>query len=413
MSKKPEHEVFLNIFKLALEFSRSNSQILNELSHYLVDNLISKICILIAQEKGLSYSSKPKSGRIWTFNFDDLYKNILMPNYQSIPDYDTEIKSLHKLRNIFQHSSESITLSIRPEYAKRYVEITENILKEIGIVDPNEDIEPSSFLKGDISDESVILDEVKNEALRKKALIELEELFERKCGRSPSERKHDPRFEVYEIERTIHLDMLIKVVPMDYKDRIFDKTQYANLKRYLERSANKGPYIDSKDQASIFGELAIGRGYLAHISDSPMIGTIFIKNNGLIIYNWRDSENKGEDPILLQDYYMCAYFLGFIDFLYKFYTHINYSGLIEVIFEMKGLRNWNYSPISKKLVKKHYYSYNEDDFEPIKKKIKLVDLEKIKFRFDIVKDLLSEVLLGYGFSNGYKIPDDFIRFYQE
>lgn len=107
MSTKPEHEVFLNIFRLALEFSKSNSQILNELSHYLADNLISKICIFIAQEKGLTYSSIIKSGVTRTFDFPVLYKNILMANYPSIPDYDTELKSLHDLRNIFQHGFES------------------------------------------------------------------------------------------------------------------------------------------------------------------------------------------------------------------------------------------------------------------------------------------------------------------
>lgn len=378
-----------------------------------MDNLISKVCIFIAQEKGLTYSSITKSGVTRTFDFPVLYKNILMANYPSIPNYDTELKNLHDLRNIFQHGFESITLGIRPEYGKRYVAITEKIMKEIGIVDPNEDIEPSSFLKLDISDESIIQDDMTNETLRKEAFIELEQLFEKKTGKRFSEPKYDPRFEVHEIERTISLDMRIKVLPIKIKDLLFDKTQYEELKKYLERNASRGPYIDSISQAPIFGELSISREYLTYISDKPMIGSIIIKNNGAIIYNWRFSQSSRNNQNWLQDYYMCAYFLGFLDFLFKLYDYINYSGSIEIIFEIKGIKNWIYSPISKKIPIEHSYSYNEDDFNPIKKVINLDDLEGIDFRFKITKDIMSDMLLGYGYTNEYKIPNDFMKFYKK
>lgn len=413
MSIKPEHKVFLNLFRLALEFSKSKSQIINELSHYLVDNLISKICIFIAQEKGLTYSSTTKSGATRTFNFPVLYKNILMANYPSVPDYETKVKSLHDLRNIFQHGSESITLSIRYEYAKSYVEITETILKEIGVVNLNEDIKPSDFLKISVIDESIIQNDMNHEYLRKEALIELEKLFKKKTGNLFTERSYDPRFEVHEIETTISIDMRIIVLPLKIGGKLFDKTHYKDLKKYLERNASKGPYIDSISQAPIFGELTISREYLSHISNNPMIGSIIIKNNGSIIYNWRYSESSRKKQNWIQDYYMCAYFLGFLDFLSKLYNYINFSDSTEIIFEIKGIQNWIYSPISKKVPIEHFYSYNENEFIPIKKVLNLEDLKGIDFRFKITKDIFSDMLLGYGYTDEYKIPYDFMKFYKK
>ncbi|KKM98973.1 hypothetical protein LCGC14_1152600 [marine sediment metagenome] len=60
-----------------------------------------------------------------------------------------------------------------------------------------------------------------------------------------------------------------------------------------------------------------------------------------------------------------------------------------------------------------FYSYNEDDFNPIKKEINLDDLEGIDYRFKITKDILSDMLLGYGYTDEYKIPNDFIKFYKK
>ncbi len=103
----------------------------------------------------------------------------------------------------------------------------------------------------------------------------------------------------------------------------------------------------------------------------------------------------------------------FFYFLVKLYDYINYSGSIEIIFEIKGIQNWIYSPISKKIPIEHFYSYNEDDFNPIKKEINLDDLEGIDYRFKITKDILSDMLLGYGYTDEYKIPNDFIKFYKK
>ena len=97
MNKKAEYEVFINIYKLALELSKSNELILNELSHYLVDNLISKICIFIAQENHLAYQTISSKGNKKTFDFPKLYKEILRPLYPNVPYYDKEIKKLPKI----------------------------------------------------------------------------------------------------------------------------------------------------------------------------------------------------------------------------------------------------------------------------------------------------------------------------
>lgn len=153
MRKIAQYKVFTKIYKLALELSKSNEQILNELSHYLVDNLIAKICIYIAQENNLPFQTTTKKGRKKTYNFPRLYKEILKPLYPKIPEYDKEIQDLHNLRNLFQHGEESITLGIRSEIASEYVNMTEIILREIGIFAKDENIDPTNYLKEELNKE--------------------------------------------------------------------------------------------------------------------------------------------------------------------------------------------------------------------------------------------------------------------
>ncbi len=146
MHDRPEHEVFLNMFKIALSFIQSNNQILIELSHYIVDNLITKICIFTARENHMKYKIKKELGKQKTYDFPKLYKDILMKLYPSVPDYDKEIEQLHRLRNFFQHGSESIELSIRKEFAEDYIKKVEKILNEIGV--KTSDIKPISIING-------------------------------------------------------------------------------------------------------------------------------------------------------------------------------------------------------------------------------------------------------------------------
>ncbi|MHA1285644.1 MAG: hypothetical protein ACTSQP_24325 [Promethearchaeota archaeon] len=234
MNDKPEHNVFLNIFKLALGFAKSNDQILQELSHYIVDNLITKICIFIAKEKNLSYKTTTSSGRERTYDFPKLYRDILMKEYPNVPDYDKEIKRLHKLRNFFQHGSGSIELSIRKEFAEDYIKKVGKILNEIGI--DIKDIEAISSIEVSQASlrEEIKADEKSTSEQINNIVDELEDFFVERCKKFKRISTSSRFFKVMEKDQSIPLEMYIKIIPDIIIERSLFNDNLEEIKEYLE-----------------------------------------------------------------------------------------------------------------------------------------------------------------------------------
>ncbi|MHA1285589.1 MAG: hypothetical protein ACTSQP_24050 [Promethearchaeota archaeon] len=285
MNDKPEHVVFLNMLKLALGFVQSKDQILQELSHYVVDNLITKICIFIAKEKNLSYKTTTSSGRERTYDFPKLYIDILMKEYPNVPDYDKEIKRLHELRNFFQHDSDSIGLSIRKEFAEDYIKKVKKILNEIGIdikdIEAISSIEVSqASLREEISENrGAILEKIDS------MIIELENFFKEKCKILKRKSKLSVLIEPLGNEQIISLEMYIKIIPnFIIKESLF-KDNLKELKEYLER-INCDPSLSSASSVILFGRLSISREFLYHCSGQEMVGSIIINKKGFMLYHW-------------------------------------------------------------------------------------------------------------------------------
>ncbi len=140
--------VLLSMYKLSKELSESNEPILWELGHYLVDNLLSKICIYdaIYEKNSINLIYKNLNTKR-TKDFPDLYKDILQPFYPNVPDYNAFVDSHHGRRNIFQHSEDSLDLSIRKQFVEPYLSLVEGIMRIIGMIDGTTDLEPSNFLQ--------------------------------------------------------------------------------------------------------------------------------------------------------------------------------------------------------------------------------------------------------------------------
>jgi len=395
MSRKPEYDVFINIYELALEFSKSNEQIFNELSHYLVDNLILKICIFLAQENNIPYSTTSSKGKKKTYNFPKLYKDILSILFPNVPDYNKQIQRLHNLRNLFQHGSESITLGIRSEFAIEYVRLTELILKEIGVIDKSKTIESSNYLKaqylkiklkdGKLSDSQAQVDE-------NLIFMKLEEI-EKEFGE-----------QILAQMVKSDLDIRIIVYPLLDKGELFGASQFTELKIYLEKETKNGPHIDSFP-APIFGDLSITREGLQHISKYRLVGSILVQRDGLIIYNWSYGEKKDPNRETLPIYYMSVYLLGFINFLIKFYNKINYKEDIKLIFKLTNIPNWKYSAQPDFIIGRHKSSFKHRNFTPFKSSYNIKDLDTKESKMKLLQEIFNEILLGYGFSNGFKLHE--------
>lgn len=335
MNRKAEYEVFINLYKLALEFSKSNELILSELSHYLVDNLISKICIFIAHEQSLTYQTSSSKGNKRTFDFPKLYNEILATVYPNVPNYDKEIKKLHNQRNLFQHGTESISLGIRQEFAIEYVRLTEIILKEVGIIEKDKTVEPTNFLKAQYSKEKPNVEYLEES----KAHVDEEALINKLA-------KLEKEFEQNIISQNVKSDLNMRIIayPLLNTGDLFKNSQISELKDYLEIETKYGPLIDSFP-TQIFNNLSVTREGLQDISSSKFIGSILIQREGLVLYNWRYGLKKDPENETLPVQFMSAYVLGFLYFLSKFFNKLKYLGEIKIIFSVSNIPNWKYSSL--------------------------------------------------------------------
>ena len=74
------------MYQFAKELSNSDNPQLYELGHYLTDNIISKICMLIAIENNQKFTRKTPNGKELSLPFRKLYKSVLKKIYPSVPD---------------------------------------------------------------------------------------------------------------------------------------------------------------------------------------------------------------------------------------------------------------------------------------------------------------------------------------
>ncbi|MHA1327567.1 MAG: hypothetical protein ACTSRH_09620 [Promethearchaeota archaeon] len=408
MNNRPEHNVFLNMFKLALTFFQSDKQILQELSHYIVDNLITKICIFVAKEKNLQYKTTSRSGKEITFDFLTLYQNILMREYPNVPDYDKEIKKLHELRNFFQHSSESIEFSIRKEFAEDYIKKVEKILNEIGVnINYIKSISSKKAFQDFLKEEYIENNEATLEQISEVA-AELENFFKEKCEIYRTNSK-ESRFKVIEEEKSIILEIYLKIIPNVLIKRSLFKNDLNKLKEFLQ-NIRFGPMLDSIDQSELFKELSISRNFLYHCSKENMIGSLVINEKGFILYNWKYTNAENGDNIL-PTYYLSLYSLAFLNFIYEFYKKVEYNYSFRLIFDIKGIKKWAFSPSSNKSGKDHKYKFTSNKFIPIEKNIDMIDLKSIEYRFNIITDIFTEILGDFGYPKSFIIPQEIKKFY--
>jgi len=80
---------------LAITLSKNKNPTIYELGHYLVDNILSKFCMVIAKrnDKDELIFKNGKNG--YTHDFDFLYKNIIEKYYPELPEYDLIVKKYH------------------------------------------------------------------------------------------------------------------------------------------------------------------------------------------------------------------------------------------------------------------------------------------------------------------------------
>ncbi len=140
-TRTTERNILIEMYQFALELSNSQIPNLYELGHYLTDNLISKICMVVAKESVDNFNSTSYEKK----KFPQLYRDTLEKYYPDALKYE-DISDLHTKRNWYQHKFWSIEHHFNRQYAIDYINKVKEIMISIGIIN-NDDTQPTNYLK--------------------------------------------------------------------------------------------------------------------------------------------------------------------------------------------------------------------------------------------------------------------------
>ncbi len=143
---KPRIETLKRMLAVGKTLVKNENSEIYELGHYIADNVLTKLCMLVGIEKNrpdLVYLNKNKTR---TKDFKQLYEGILLNFYPSVPKYDEFAQKYHRDRNIYQHSLEHLDIkTIKKPVAKEYLKFAEKIIKTVGYLGKSEEIQPTSI----------------------------------------------------------------------------------------------------------------------------------------------------------------------------------------------------------------------------------------------------------------------------
>lgn len=134
------------MIRLALTLSKNKVPVIYELGHYLADNILSKVNMVVAKKNKSDdlIFLNGKNGR--TFDFPPLYKKVIERYIPNVQKYDDIVKDFHADRGMYQHRFESLKKTIRQPEAEKYVKFVEDIMRKAEIIREDEIITPMSLL---------------------------------------------------------------------------------------------------------------------------------------------------------------------------------------------------------------------------------------------------------------------------
>lgn len=135
---------------LALTLSKNKNPTIYELGHYLADNVLSKICMVIAKRNDRDDLIFKNGKNGYTHDFDFLYKHIIEKYYPELPEYDLIVKKYHADRGFYQHRFESLEKIFRQPEADKYVDFVIDLMRKTEILGKYESLPSINMYSGNI-----------------------------------------------------------------------------------------------------------------------------------------------------------------------------------------------------------------------------------------------------------------------
>ncbi len=147
---------------LALNLSKNKNPTIYELGHYLADNVLAKVCMVIAKRNDRNdlIFKNGKNGR--TFDFPILYKQIIEKFYPKLTKYKEIVEKYHADRGFYQHRFESLEKIFRHSEAEKYVDFVIDVMRKTEILEKYESLPIINIYSGGISREPYITSKQKN-----------------------------------------------------------------------------------------------------------------------------------------------------------------------------------------------------------------------------------------------------------
>ena len=155
---------------------------------------------------------------------------------------------------------------------------------------------------------------------------------------STFEKELDPTKKNYD------LNLIFSVIPIDSIEKKF--TINNDMKKFIEQNITS----DSQGRLIFGRELLEVNDYITHQCNRKYEGgSIIINLRGFLIYalHFNPYHNKlfndsSELIYNLHLYEITDYFLGFLNFLYKFFHKVDYNGDLQISLKIEGLSKWQY-----------------------------------------------------------------------
>lgn len=202
------------------------------------------------------------------------------------------------------------------------------------------------------------------------------------------------------------LEFRLITYPMSSQNKLFSRNQFSEIKDYL-KTKTYGPREIIPEFEDIFRNLTYRRDGLYRVNKSENYGgSVWISAEGFIIFQFIFNEIRPYIPKnRLQTKILSLFLLGFFDFIEVFYSKFNSIKKINLEFmiwklkELKFTRMPDFVPVDERA----YYRCENDTFEPyvISRSIKNLKDKEVKIK--LVEEIISEILLEFGYNEGFKI----------
>jgi len=210
------------------------------------------------------------------------------------------------------------------------------------------------------------------------------------------------------------LEFRLITYPLSSQNELFSRQQFSEIKQYL-KTETYGPREIISEFEYIFRNLTPRREGLNYISTSEYYGgSVWISTEGFIIFHFTFNDIRPNAPKnRLQTKILSLSLLGFFDFIEIFYSKFNSIKKINLEFMIWKLKELKFTrmPDFATVDEIAYYRCKNDTFDPYIIDLSIKNLKEKEDKIKLAKDIISEILLEFGYNEEFKIDSNILSQY--